>query len=271
MFGRLFGQGQKKNSQPTQVDTNSAIQKLKQAIDTLEKREAHLEIKIKECAALAVQKSKKKDKRGEQPSVVKKTKKPRKKDRILDIEIKKKQLEAQVESLRGKKCNLDAQILALEETFLNHETLAAMQAGRNALDTVISETTVEEANDMIDDIAEAMEQIQEISDVMAQPLGPIVDEVYIRWCIINIIFFFFYGCENILTKKKKVDELEAELAEIEGAEMDELFSAMPPVSARTQKKDKSVTRVPSVEVPSHKIASNKTDEDELAELQAMLA
>jgi len=45
MFGRLFG-GTKKNGQKQPpADLNASIQKLKQAIQTLEKREEHLEKK----------------------------------------------------------------------------------------------------------------------------------------------------------------------------------------------------------------------------------
>jgi len=45
MFGRLFGSTVKK-PEPAPADLNTSIQKLKQAISTLDKREEHLQKKL---------------------------------------------------------------------------------------------------------------------------------------------------------------------------------------------------------------------------------
>jgi len=64
MFGRLFGQSGKSNTQKAPVDLNASIQKLRQAIQTLDKREEHLGKKINDCITRAKQKSKNRDKKG---------------------------------------------------------------------------------------------------------------------------------------------------------------------------------------------------------------
>ncbi|ETO08294.1 hypothetical protein RFI_29097 [Reticulomyxa filosa] len=65
MFGRLFGSSNASSQKPPPTDLNSSIQKLRQAIQTLEKREEHLEKKIKDCVENAKKKSKNRDKKGD--------------------------------------------------------------------------------------------------------------------------------------------------------------------------------------------------------------
>jgi len=232
MFGRLFGAGGKSNAQkPPPADLNSSIQKLRQAIQTLDKREEHLEKKIAECVARARQKSKNRDKKGA----------------MFELK-KKKQLEGQLQSIQGKKLNLETQIMTLEDAYLNKETLSAMQTSAVAMRTAMRESDVEKADELMEDITDAMEQVQEMNEAMAQPLGAVMDE----------------------------DELEAELAELEEMEADELLTAMPATTAKSsgvdRSKDKEVDEdVPDVEVPTHKVVAKQTEEDELAELEAMIS
>ncbi|ETO29177.1 hypothetical protein RFI_07950 [Reticulomyxa filosa] len=66
------------------------------------------------------------------------------------------------------------------------------------------------------------------------------------------------------------DELQAELDELEELEADELLSDMPATSAKKKVVEKE-TEVPDIEVPTHKVAAKKkTEDDELAELEAMI-
>jgi len=47
MFGRLFGGGKKNVPVQAPIDLNTSIQKLRQAIQTLDKREEHLQKKLR--------------------------------------------------------------------------------------------------------------------------------------------------------------------------------------------------------------------------------
>jgi len=225
MFGRLFGaggSGAAKKEPP--ADLNTSIQKLRQTIQTLEKREEHLEKKIADCVGRAKQRSKQRDKKGA----------------LYELK-KKKQLDSQLQTIQGRKLNLEKQIMTLEDAYLNKETFIAMQTGAQAMKSAIHESDMDKADELMEDLNEAMDQIQEMNDAMSQPLGAVMDE----------------------------DELEAELAELEEMEADELLTAMPPVSKEKQKAP-AETEIPDVEVPTHKIASKQTEEDELAELEAMV-
>jgi charged multivesicular body protein 4 len=227
MFGRLFGTGGRSNAQkPPPADLNTSIQKLRQAIVTLDKREEHLGKKIAECVDRARTKSKHRDKKGA----------------LFELK-KKKQLEGQLQSIQGKKLNLETQIMTLEDAFLNKETLNAMQTSAQAMRSAMRESDVEKADELMEDITDAMEQVNEMNEAMAQPLGAVMDE----------------------------DELEAELAELEEMEADELLSAMPATTAKNTKEKDVAVDVPDVEVPTHKVVSKQTEEDELAELEAMIS
>jgi len=151
-------------------------------------------------------------------------------------------LDNQFQSIQGKKLNLETQIMTLEDAYLNKETLTAMQTSAVAMRNAMREGEVDRADELMEDINEAMDQVQELNDAMSQPLGAVMDE----------------------------NELEAELAELEEMEADELLSEMPatttkPIATTRQKE----TNVPDVEVPTHKIAK-RTEEDELAELEALV-
>jgi charged multivesicular body protein 4 len=112
---------------------------------------------------------------------------------------KKKQLESQLQSIQGKKLNLETQIMALEDAHLNKETLKAMKTSASAMKAAVKEADLDKADELMDDINEAIDQVQEMNEAMSQPIGAVMDD----------------------------DELEAELAELEEMEADELINQMP--------------------------------------------
>jgi len=230
MFGRLFGPSKNSHAKQPPPDLNASIQKLRHAIQTLDKREEHLGKKIDECVARAKQKSKNKDKKGA----------------LFELK-KKKQLESQLQSIQGKRLNLETQIMTLEDVYVNKETIGAMQTGATAMRAAMTENDVEKADELMEDINDAMDQVVEMNEAMSQPLGAAMDE----------------------------NELEAELAELEEMEADELMTKMPATTAKntgTAKKQKEEdVEVPDVEVPTHKVLSKKTEDDELAELEALIS
>jgi charged multivesicular body protein 4 len=168
-----------------------------------------------------------------------KSKRRDKKGALFELK-KKKQLENQLQSIQGKKLNLETQIMALEDAHLNKETLKAMKTSANAMKATVKESDLDKADELMEDINEAMDQVNEMNEAMSQPLGQMMDD----------------------------DELEAELAELEEMEADELLNDMAdaPIKAQPQ------TNVDDlVDVPSH-APQKKQEEDEdaeLAELNAM--
>merc|ERR1719347_604699 len=124
-----------------------------------------------------------------------KSKKRDKKGALYELK-KKKQLENQLNSIRGKKLNLETQIMALEDAHLNKETIKAMKTSANAMKATIKESDIDKADELMEDINEAMDQVNEMNEAMSQPLGQMMDD----------------------------DELEAELAELEELEADELLN-----------------------------------------------
>jgi len=146
-----------------------------------------------------------------------------------------------LQSLQGKKLNLETQIMTLEDAHLNVQTLTAMRTSANAIGTIVRESDLDRADDLMEQINEAMDQVQEMNEVMSQPIGPAMDE----------------------------GELEAELAELEEIEADELLNSMPRTENLPRQKipaQKPIINLPNV--PENKIvARGQTEEDELAELE----
>lgn len=169
-----------------------------------------------------------------------KSKRRDKKGALYELK-KKKQLENQLNSIQGKKLNLETQIMALEDAHLNKETLKAMKTSANAMKATVKESDLDKADELMEDINEAMDQVNEMNEAMSQPLGQIMDD----------------------------DELEAELAELEELEADELLNdiAEPPQQQKANDFDSGLLP----DAPSKPIKPQEADEDdELAALEAMM-
>lgn len=245
MFGKLFG-NKKKTDTPRKFShedslngLNASMMTLRQTVQTLEKREDFLEKKMAKCLDTAKLKSKKGDKKAA----------------LFELK-KKKKLEMQVTSMANKRLNLETQIMALEDAHINAQALKAMKGSSMALKSSIREDDLDKADETMEDISEAMDQIQEMNDAMAQPLGLDIDE----------------------------DELNAELAELEDMEADDLLNEMGNVSIKPKQSDLAADlegqadsrRVSLPQVPSKPIASlpsvveGTKEDDELAELEDMM-
>jgi len=157
-------------------------------------------------------------------------------------------LENQLQSIQGKKLNLETQIMTLEDAHLNKQTMQAMQTSAKVMKATVQEADLDKADELMEDINEAMDQVNEMNEAMSQPLGQVMDE----------------------------DELEAELAELEELEADELLNAMPTTSNKAKANpiidDDDVLDLPD---PSNKkIVTNKkvvdVEDNELAELEDMM-
>ena len=95
----------KQEKAPSKIE---AIQVLRQAVTQIEQREAHLEKQIQICLNNSKAKAKRRDKFGS------------------EYELKKKeQIEEQLQSVQEKRMDLETQIMALEDSYLNEQTLKA--------------------------------------------------------------------------------------------------------------------------------------------------
>ena len=113
----LFGRRRSKpRGAPASKDPAQTIVSLRGTLDTLEKRQAHLDKQIAKQVAEAKAKMAKKDKRG-----------------ALFCLKKKKMYEAEIEKLNGARLTLESQIIALEGTVTNADTVAAMKSGATAM------------------------------------------------------------------------------------------------------------------------------------------
>jgi len=156
--------------------------------------------------------------------------------------------EQQREHARGARFNLETQLLAIENADVNMETLKAMKAGSATMRNMHGELDVGKVDATMDDIREQMDLANEINAAISTPLVmDLVDE----------------------------EELDAELEQIEQAEMDKAMLGMeaPPGAV------KSASSLPPVSVSAHSAgamptepANTKNDEDaELEELRASMA
>jgi len=148
--------GKKKAPPPKLSDT---IQKLREALDTLDKREKHLEKQVQGAITEAKRKSKANDKRG------------------ALFQIKRKKLfEKQIDSIYGKKSNIEMQIMALEAAASNKDVVDAIAVGNAALEAAVAATNVDRVEDLMEKVNENIAMGDEVSDMVSQPIGPVMDE-----------------------------------------------------------------------------------------------
>jgi len=212
---------QKNKTGPT--DVNTTIQTLRSAVDQLDKRETHLQKKIEQTLHAAKDKSKRRDKKGA----------------LFELK-KKKQLENQLQQLQGKKFNLETQISALEDAQMNKQTIAAMQVSAKALKQTVKESDIDQAENLMEDLNEVMDQVTEFNDALSQPMGQEIDDA----------------------------ELENELAELDDLAADDLLDPIPQTTNKSNISPNKVLDLPNV--PANKIPSQNEEEKELADLEQML-
>lgn len=170
-----------------------------------------------------------------------KSKKRDKKGALYELK-KKKQLENQLNSIQGKKLNLETQIMALEDAHLNKETLKAMKTSSQAMKATMKEDQVDQADEVMEDLNEQMDMIAEMNEAMSQPIGQMMDD----------------------------DELEAELAELEELEADELLNDMADAPQQNAASTFDANVMPDAPNSAIKKPAAATEDDEMAELEAMM-
>ncbi|WVZ13567.1 hypothetical protein V8G54_011133 [Vigna mungo] len=162
--------------------------------------------------------------------------------------LKRKRLyEQQIEQLGNFQLRIHDQMIMLEGAKATTETVDALRTGAAAMKAMQKATCVLESSLNIDDVDKTMDEINEqtenmkqIQDALSAPIGAAADF--------------------------DEDELEAELEELEGAELEEQL-LQPATTAPA-----APVQVPAGRQPTRPVASKPTpEEDELAALQAEMA
>ena len=192
-----------------------AIRKLRESLETLEKREIHISKRVELTLAEAKQKAAKKDKRGEtatspsraMPHPVRSHPPPPNHVTGALFALKRKKLyEEEISKLQGARITLDSQISALESSVVNIETFNAMKGGAQALKAIRGNMCVgarpssvvrsllllllvftpplhaprsdsDKVDEMMDEMQEEKDIHDQIADAIARPMGDPFDDV----------------------------------------------------------------------------------------------
>jgi len=156
--------------------------------------------------------------------------------------LKKKRLyEQQIEQLGNFQLRIHDQMILLEGAKATTETVDALRTGAAAMKAMQKATNIDDVDKTMDEINEQTENMKQIQEALATPIGAAADF--------------------------DEDELEAELEELEGAELEEQLlqpATMAPAAP---------VQVPGGKVPARAAPQKHRtpEEDELAALQAEMA
>merc|ERR1712157_30604 len=121
-------------------DPQNTIVTLRQSIVTQEKREEHIERKIKQVVEEAKKKMAKGDKKG-----------------ALFAMKRKKMYENEIDKIQNVKMTLETQVMNLESAAQNAATFNAMAQENKTMKKIRKDVGVEKVDDIMDDIREEME------------------------------------------------------------------------------------------------------------------
>uniref|UniRef100_A0A7S4B3Z7 Uncharacterized protein n=1 Tax=Chrysotila carterae TaxID=13221 RepID=A0A7S4B3Z7_CHRCT len=141
-------------------NTTAAIAKLRDASETLEKREEHLIRKID----MEIKQARTFNAAG-------------KKREALTCIKRKKMYEKQLEQISGAKMTLETQRLALENVNINRETLEAQRLGAAAMSAATKQMGgVEAVEETMDSVEEGLQDADEIGQAMARSVNTGLDQ-----------------------------------------------------------------------------------------------
>uniref|UniRef100_A0A7S2ATB5 Charged multivesicular body protein 4b n=1 Tax=Octactis speculum TaxID=3111310 RepID=A0A7S2ATB5_9STRA len=140
-------------------DMSSAIMKLRHTCETLEKRESHIQTKVKQQLLEAKAKMKKGDKKG-----------------ALFCMKRKNMYQNEIDKILGARNTLETQAIALENSAMNMQTFQAMQEGRNAMRDARGKMDADNVADTIDDIKDEIDESDAISSALGAPLDDTLED-----------------------------------------------------------------------------------------------
>mmetsp|Transcript_26550 Transcript_26550/g.44102 ORF Transcript_26550/g.44102 Transcript_26550/m.44102 type:complete len:230 (+) Transcript_26550:49-738(+) len=139
---------------------NSAIAKLRDTAEVLEKREEHLSRKVQHEIKLA----RELNAAGKQREA-------------LVCMKRKKMLDKQIEQLTSQRLNLDTQRIALENMNITKETMEAQKAAAVAMKKVTNQMGgVDGVDATLDQVEEQMQEAEEINQAMSREVGGAVED-----------------------------------------------------------------------------------------------
>ena len=136
---------------------------------------------------------------------------------------------------------LETQVMNLESAQQNIETFKAMDAAKGAMADIRKVTDIDKVDDLMDGIKEEMELADEISNALAQPIDPLMQDE---------------------------DDLLAELEELAVEDAEAQLLQQPAATVTTRQEE--YPAVPSSKLPTITNAT-KEEEEELRQLEAELA
>jgi len=151
-MSRLFGRKKKENPQDT-------IARLRESLETLDKREQFLEKKIQQQLAEA----KRYNAAGNKRMAVAALK-------------RKKMLMDQQQKIAGARENIEIQMNAIESAKMDMEIIDSLQVGTKTMQEMHRGMTAEKVDKVMDDMSDQMAVSQEISDALGQQIGEPIDE-----------------------------------------------------------------------------------------------
>jgi len=146
----LFG----KAKQQPKLNANESIARLKETLNTLQKREAHLGKRIANETAEAKKHARAKNQRAA----------------LMNLK-RRKTFEQQIEKLGGARMTIERQIMLIEDATATKEVMDAMKMGADTLKNLQGNMSLDQVDDTMDDIREQMDIANDISDAISQPLG----------------------------------------------------------------------------------------------------
>tara|TARA_A100001015_G_C14371914_1_gene474575 strand:- start:22 stop:468 length:447 start_codon:yes stop_codon:yes gene_type:complete len=146
--------------------------------------------------------------------------------------------EKEITKIEGSQMNMEQQIITIEGMYTNKLVFDNLKNTNNCIKNLHSTMDIEDVEELHDDINEAMENSNEISELMSRPIGEEFDE----------------------------DELLEELTIDSMTQLDELTNVNTNVNT-----EKIVLNLP--EAPTSKLENNNSSatDKELAELEALMA
>jgi len=151
-MSRLFGRKKKENPQDT-------IARLRESLETLDKREQFLEKKIQ----MQLAEAKKYNAAGNKRMAVAALK-------------RKKMLMDQQQKIAGAREKIEIQMNAIESAKMDMEIIDSLQVGTKTMQEMHRGMTAEKVDKVMDDMSDQMAVSQEISDALGQQIGEPIDE-----------------------------------------------------------------------------------------------
>ncbi|CAN7126159.1 unnamed protein product [Brassica rapa subsp. narinosa] len=210
-----------------ETDTLQTLEKLNETLDMLEKKESLLLKRAAQEVERAKEFTRAKNKRA-----------------AMQCLKRKRVYEQQVEQLGNYQLRIHDQMIMLEGSKATTETVDALRSGASAMKAMQKATNIHDVDKTMDEINEQTDNMRQIQDALSAPFGS--------------------DSMSIVCMGKLQDELEAELEELESAELEE--ELIEPVI-------RPVQNLPEGKQPARPATQKKQTayEDELAALQADMA